>query len=38
MARSVPLVATGEWDYPWRAEIDVKGPTGQIELLRKKAR
>jgi hypothetical protein len=34
--RSVPLVATGEWDYPWRAEIEVKGPAGRIELSRRK--
>jgi hypothetical protein len=34
--RSVPLAATGEWDYPWRAEIDMKGPSGRIELSRKK--
>ena len=32
----MPLVATGEWDYPWRAEIDVKGPAVRIELRRKK--
>jgi hypothetical protein len=33
--RPVPLVATGDWDYPWRAEIDVAGPTVNIEIVRK---
>jgi hypothetical protein len=33
--RRVPLVATGDPDYPWRAEIDVAGPTVGLELVRK---
>ena len=32
--RVVPLIATGDGDYPWRAEIDVAGPTVNIELVR----
>jgi len=32
--RPVPLVATGEPDYPWRAEIDVAGPVVSLELVR----
>ncbi len=32
---TVPLVATGDPDYPWRAEIDVAGPAVRIELVRK---
>jgi hypothetical protein len=30
--RPVPLVATGDWDYPWRAELDVAGEISNIEL------
>ena len=30
--RPVPLVATGDWDYPWRAELDMAGVTSNIEL------
>jgi len=36
--RPLPLVATGDWDYPWRAEIEVSGPSVNIELARKRAR
>jgi hypothetical protein len=36
--RSVPLVATGDWDYPWRAEIDVVGPAVNLELVGKRSR
>jgi hypothetical protein len=36
--RRIPLVATGEWDYPWRAEVDVAGPSVSVELARKKGR
>jgi len=32
--RPVPLVATGDWDYPWRADIDVAGSTVNLELVR----
>jgi len=38
VGRSVPLVATGDWDYPWRVEIDVAGPAVNIELVRKNGR
>ena len=31
----VPLVQTGDWDYPWRAELSVAGPTSKIELVRR---
>jgi len=30
--RPVALIATGDPDYPWRAEIDVTGPTASLEL------
>ncbi len=33
--RAVPLMATGDPDYPRRAEIEVKGPTVKVELVRK---
>jgi hypothetical protein len=35
--RPVPFVATGTWDYPWRAEIAVSGPAVNIELWRKES-
>jgi len=31
---AVPLVSTGNWDYPWRAELDIAGPGVKIELIR----
>jgi hypothetical protein len=32
--RPVPMVLTGDWDYPWRAELEV-GPKGaKVELVR----
>jgi hypothetical protein len=34
----VALAATGDWDYPWRGEINVKGLSVEIELLRKRER
>jgi Family of unknown function (DUF5695) len=36
--RRLPLVSTGDPDYPWRAEIDVVAPTSAIELVRKPGR
>jgi hypothetical protein len=36
--RAVPLAATGDWDYPWRAELKIAGPTSKIELVRKETR
>ena len=36
--RGVPLAAIGEWDYPWRAEIEVKGPTVKVEVVRSDGR
>jgi hypothetical protein len=36
--RPVPLVATGDWDYPWRAEIDVAGPAVNLELVGQRSR
>jgi hypothetical protein len=32
--RSMPLVGTGNWDYPWQAEIDVAGKGVKVELVR----
>jgi hypothetical protein len=32
--KAVALDQTGDWDYPWRAELAVSGPTAQIELVR----
>jgi hypothetical protein len=32
--KPVPLVQSGNWDYPWRAELTVDGPTSKIELVR----
>jgi hypothetical protein len=34
-ARSCPLTQTGNWDYPWRAELSLTGPATSIELVRK---
>jgi hypothetical protein len=31
--RPVPLMPTGDRDYPWRAEIDVQGPIVNLELV-----
>jgi hypothetical protein len=36
--RRLPLVATGDPDYPWRAEIGVAGPAVNLELVRKNVR
>jgi hypothetical protein len=33
--RAVPLAATGEWDYPWRAELEIKSATVKVEVTRK---
>ncbi len=33
--RVVPLSTTGEWDYPWQAEFEVKGATVKVEVRRK---
>jgi len=32
--RVVPLVGTGDWDYPWRAELEVSGTGVKVELAR----
>jgi hypothetical protein len=32
--RAVPLAQTGNWDYPWRAELSMSAPTAQVELVR----
>ncbi len=32
--KMVPLVQTGDWDYPWRAELSITGPLSKIELVR----
>ena len=34
----LPLVATGDWDYPWRAEIEVSGSPVSVELIRKQGK
>jgi hypothetical protein len=36
--RSVPLLATGDWDYPFRAELEVSGKGSNVELVRATAR
>lgn len=33
--RAVKLEPTGDWDYPWRVEIEVKGPAVTLDLVRK---
>ncbi len=32
--KPVPLVQTGNWDYPWRAELAIGGATSKVELVR----
>ena len=32
--RAVALQQTGNWDYPWRAELAISGPTSKIEIVR----
>jgi len=32
---AVPFVATGDPDYPWRAEIDITGPTVDLVIVRR---
>jgi hypothetical protein len=32
--KPVPLVQTGSWDYPWRAELSMSGTSSKIELVR----
>jgi len=34
--KPVPLVATGGWDYPLRAELEMTGPSSKIVLVRAK--
>lgn len=36
--RSVPFAPTGDWDYPWRAEIEVNGPAVPVEIVRNAGR
>jgi hypothetical protein len=36
--RAVPLAATGDPDFPWRAEIDVAAPAVGVTLVLKKSR
>jgi hypothetical protein len=36
--RPVPLMATGSWDYPWCAELNISRPTVKVELIRKESR
>jgi hypothetical protein len=33
--RPVSLIGTGDWDYPWRVELEVAGKGVAVELLRK---
>jgi hypothetical protein len=28
------MIVTGDWDYPWRAELEVGAKGAQIELVR----
>jgi Family of unknown function (DUF5695) len=32
--KTVRLVQTGDWDYPWRADLSIGGSTTAIELVR----
>lgn len=32
--RPVPMVVTGDWDYPWRAELEVGAKGAKVELVR----
>jgi hypothetical protein len=32
--KAVPLAQTGNWDYPWEAELAVSGPATRVELVR----
>ncbi len=32
--KPVPLAQTGNWDYPWRAELNISGPASKVELVR----
>ncbi len=32
--RPVPMLMTGDWDYPWRAELEVGAKGAKIELVR----
>jgi hypothetical protein len=32
--RPVPLVPTGDWDYPWRAEFEMGAAGAKVELVR----
>jgi hypothetical protein len=32
--KPVPLAQTGNWNYPWRAQLPVSGPISKIELIR----
>jgi hypothetical protein len=36
--RPVLLVATGSWDYPWRAELTLASSGSRVELIRKENR
>lgn len=31
--RAVALQQTGNWDYPWRAELAISGPTSKVEIV-----
>ncbi|MEX2271083.1 MAG: DUF5695 domain-containing protein [Vicinamibacterales bacterium] len=33
--KEVPLVQTGNWDYPWRADLAMRGAASKIELVRR---
>ena len=32
--KAVPLVQTGDWDYPWRADLAISGASTKIEIVR----
>jgi hypothetical protein len=32
--RPAPMVVTGDWDYPWRAELEVGAKGAKVELVR----
>jgi hypothetical protein len=36
--KKIPFVATGDWDYPLRAVIEIDGPAVKVEVVRKGVR
>jgi len=36
--RRIALAATGDWEYPWQADIDVAEPVVGLELIMRRGR